>query len=233
MSRSSNLMRLQTIDSQIQKILNRIEEIEKLLSDNSALLDSEKQVSKIESHLAESQKILRQTEKNVKEQQLKIEKTNVALYGGKIQNPKELQDLQNEAASLRRYLNVLEDRQIEAMISLEDAESQHRLAINNYEEIKVHQQRQNEKLSEELAHQIIDLKRLNVEREVVIQTIDINDLEIYEKLRNNRRGLAIASIVDLTCSACGTTLTPAIRQSSQSPAQIVQCPSCRRILYPG
>jgi uncharacterized protein len=226
-------MRLQTIDSQIQKILNRIEEIERLLSDNSALLDSEKQVSKIESHLAESQKILRQTEENVKEQQLKIEKTDVALYGGKIQNPKELQDLQNEAASLRRYLNVLEDKQIEAMISLEDAESQHRLVINNYKEIKVHQQLQNEKLSEELAHQIIDLKRLNVEREVVIQTIDIDDLEIYEKLRNNRRGLAIAAIVDLTCSACGTTLTPAIRQSAQSPAQIVQCPSCRRILYPG
>jgi len=232
MSRSANLMRLQTIDNQINHILNRINSIEKDLNDKSELKQSESQLLKSEKHLADNKKILRQAESNVKDQQLKIELTDNALYGGKIRNPKELQDLQNESAALRRYLIVLEDRQIEAMISVEEAESEHQEADQNLERIKAIRHFQNEKLQNELSQLNFDLKRLDIEREVVIHTIDKPDLELYETLRDNRRGIAIAQVVDETCGACGTTLTPAIRQSAQSPSQIIQCPSCRRILYP-
>jgi predicted nucleic acid-binding Zn-ribbon protein len=231
MSRSANLMRLQAIDSQINNKLNRVAEIEKLLSNKDELIEIEKLVLAAEKHIADIRKQLLQAENNVRDQQLKIELTDNALYGGKVRNPKELQDLQNEAAALRRYLSVLEDRQIDAMITLEEAETQHQSAIINYERIKTKYHHQNETLSIEHLHLNDDLIRLNVEREVVLQTIDKQDLELYEKLRENRRGIAIASIIEQTCGACGTTLTPAVRQSAQSPVQIVQCPSCRRILY--
>lgn len=233
MSRSANLMRLQTIDSQITNTHNRIDEIEKALREKNELIKSETAVIEAEKRLADSKKLLNQTEKNVRDQQLKIEQTDSALYGGKIRNPKELQDLHNEAAALRRYLSVLEDRQIEAMISLEDAENKHQSVKSKNEIIKNKLHAKNVILSKEYSQINIDLNRLKLERDVVIHTLERNDLEEYEKLRKNRRGIAVTPIVDTTCGACGTTLTPAIRQSAQSPTQIVQCPSCRRILYPG
>lgn len=233
MSRSANLMRLQNIDSQIQHIQDRIDEIQKALYDTSELKDSEKLVVDADTYLHNCQEILRKNENNVRDQRIKIEQTDNSLYGGKIRNPKELQDLQNEAAALRRYLSVLEDRQLDSMISLEEAETRYQMAKDNYEKIKTKKVQQSEKLSGEMSQLNMDLKRLDVERNVVTQTIDVNDLEIYEKLRNSRRGLAVTTIVDHTCVACGTTLTPAIRQSAQSPTLIVQCPSCRRILYLG
>jgi hypothetical protein len=233
MSRSANLMRLQTIDTRIQIILNRIEEIENILNDDKELIQSENQMKDSENLLVESQKALHQSEFDVKDQQLKIEQTENSLYGGKIRNPKELQDLQHEAAALKRYLTVLEDRQIESMISLEEAETNHKLASIKFEEIQTNKNQQNNNLTFERSRLDLDLKHLYTEREVAIQTINGDDLDLYEKLRTNRRGLAVSKIIDHTCSACGSSLSPAVRQSAQSPTQIIQCPSCRRILYLG
>lgn len=232
MSRSANFMRLQTIDSKIQTFLNRIEEIQKIINDNAELMLSEIQMKDAETRLNENQKALRLSEYNVKGQQIKIEQTENSLYGGKIRNPKELQDLQNEAAALKRYLGVLEDRQIEAMISLEEAEAHYKIAVKKFEEIRLQKDTQLDNLSMEQEQLELNLKRLQTERDVVIQTINLSDLDIYEKLRSQKRGLAVSKIIDHTCSACGSTLSPAIRQSAQSPTQIIQCPSCRRILYP-
>jgi predicted nucleic acid-binding Zn-ribbon protein len=144
-----------------------------------------------------------------------------------------LQDLQKEVGALKRYLLVLEDRQIESMISVEEAETNYKVAKEKYEELNTKKLQQTTTLSAERSHLDLELKRLSTEREVVVQTINVDDLDIYEKLRSNRRGLAVSKIVDHSCGSCGTTLSPAIRQSAQSPTQIVQCPSCRRILYSG
>lgn len=233
MSRSAMLFRLQNIDSQIHNINNRIVEIEKLLKDKKILNNAENQVLITKEKLADNQKTLRAAENNVKDQQYKIENTDKDLYSGKIQNPKELQDLQNESAALRRYLEVLEDRQLEAMIAVEEAEINYQEAQENYVKTKSNKQDQHISLSNELSNLNDDLERLHVERNAVIQTVNKDDLDIYENLLSSRRGLAVVAIIDRTCGACGTTLPPAMIQSAQSPSQIVQCHSCKRIIYPG
>lgn len=233
MSRSATLYRLQDIDSQIQYIHSRIVEIDNQLSDKKKLFDAEDKVLKVHDQLSENQKILRTTENKVKDQQLKIESTDKDLYSGKIRNPKELEDLQNESAALRRYLEILEDRQLEAMIALEETEINYQAAEEELEKIKDNIQELRFTLSNELTNLNNDLERLQVEREAVIQTVGKEDQVIYDNLINSRRGLAVVAIIDQTCGACGTTLTPATIQSAQSPSQIVQCQSCRRILYPG
>ena len=45
------------------------------------------------------------------------------LYSGTVTNTKELQDLQDEGVALKRRIVALEDRQLEAMIAQEDAET--------------------------------------------------------------------------------------------------------------
>jgi predicted nucleic acid-binding Zn-ribbon protein len=58
-------------------------------------------------------------------------------------------------------------------------------------------------------------------------------LEMYENLRQQKRGVAIAEISDNACAACGTTLTAALQQSARSATTLTHCPSCGRILYAG
>ena len=233
MSRSANLHRLQNIDSQIQKNNARIDQINIILIDTKKLDQAEDRVMTIEGKLSEIQKKLRLAENKVNDQQVKIAETDKALYGGVVRNPKELQDLQKETAALRRYLEVLEDRQLEAMIALEEAETNKQSAIKLFVELKDKTKEYHTKLSKELSILMDAISRLHIERMAVIQTIDKEDLARYETLLSNRRGLAVSKIIDNTCGACGSTLTPAMIQAAQSPNQIVQCHSCYRIIYPG
>ena len=76
-----------------------------------------------------------------------------------------------------------------------------------------------------------DLERLDAERSAALSPLDPSLLTVYDGLRQQKRGLAIAAVSDGACAACGTTLTPAQLQSARSTAQLNNCPTCGRILY--
>ena len=76
-----------------------------------------------------------------------------------------------------------------------------------------------------------DLERLNSERQAVITDIANQALGAYEQLRKQKRGLAITTIADDSCEACGTTLTPSQQQNARSTSQLFHCPTCGRILF--
>ena len=73
--------------------------------------------------------------------------------------------------------------------------------------------------------------RILQEREVALPAVQADHLELYNKLRKSKRGVAVAAIIDGGCSACGATLTPALQQKVRSVAQMAYCSSCQRILY--
>ena len=119
MSRKSDLYDLQLIDSNLDLNHNRLNKIEVLLNDNDELKQAETDVQMCNQELEKAEEELSSEELLVKEQRIKIKKTEGNLYGGKINNPKELQDLQVEGQALKRYLVVLEDRQLECMIAVD------------------------------------------------------------------------------------------------------------------
>jgi predicted nucleic acid-binding Zn-ribbon protein len=233
MSRSFSLFRLQQIDSQIDRNRARLHEIEVALGENEALIQAQESVRKAAESLENERKSLRQAEENVRAQRVKIEQTESTLYGGKVRNPKELQDMQNEVAALKRYMGVLEDRQLEAMISVEDAEVAYASAASGLEEVTSQLAEKNSSLVSEREVLIKEVGRMESERSASSSSISPEDLAIYEKLRSQRRGVAVAKVTDQTCSACGSTLNASLLHAARSPSQIARCDVCGRILYGG
>jgi predicted nucleic acid-binding Zn-ribbon protein len=233
MSSSSQLFRLQQIDTQIDQTLARLDEIEKLLNDRSLIDQVEASSKKADVSLHEETQKLRQAENNVRDQRIKIEQDEASLYSGKMHNPKELQDLQNEVAALKRFLSTLEDRQLEIMIAVEEAESEAKQAKSVVLKTQAQLVEHNAHLNAEKSKLLKEKERLEVERQVASDAISEEDLDLYNQLRKSRRGIAVIRVVDRTCTACGSTLTPAVVQAVNSSGQIVRCPSCSRILYPG
>ncbi len=76
-----------------------------------------------------------------------------------------------------------------------------------------------------------DVERFSSERLAVVQDLTAPALSSYEQLRKQRRGLAVTTLSDGSCAACGTTLTPSQQQSTHSTSQFFYCPGCGRILY--
>jgi predicted nucleic acid-binding Zn-ribbon protein len=232
MSQSSNLYRLQQIDSQLDLAQTRLQEIETALRENAALQRALEDHRAAEENLKGEQQTLYHAEVAVGDQRIKIEQSESMLYSGKVKNPKELQDLQNEVAALKRHLTVLEDRQLESMLTVEEAESTLKNASIVLDDTRARSSENQSRLRGEQSSLVVQVQRLEIERQAAASAIQPQDIDLYEQLRKQRRGVAITRIADKTCSACGTTLTPALIQSAHSPNQLTRCPSCSRILYP-
>src|SRR5690242_15874107 len=122
MSAALGLYRLQQVDSQIDQIQARLRAIQQTLENDLVLRAANEHFSTADGKHKDAGRALTLSETEVEKQQIKIQQTEASLYGGKVHNPKELQDLQKDVISLKHHLETLEERELEAMLGLEDAE---------------------------------------------------------------------------------------------------------------
>ncbi len=231
MSAALGLYRLQQVDSQIDQIQARLKTIQQTLENDVELRGARENVAAADTKYKDAERTLKQSEAEVEKQHIKIQQTEASLYGGQVHNPKELQDLQKDVASLKRHLETLEERQLEAMLAAESTEADFQTAKTNLEFTQSNLKDQNHDLTKESEALHKDLERLSSERQAVITDIAKEYLSVYEQLRKQKRGIAITTISDSSCEACGTTLTPSQQQNAHSTSQLFHCPTCGRILY--
>lgn len=231
MSQSLQLFNLQKIDTNLDNARERLEEIEITLNDDALLTKTQEKIVSAESNFQTARKALKLAEDQVRAQQMKIENNQKTLYSGSITNPKELEDLQNESEALKRYLIVLEDKQLEKMVSFDEAEAKYNSAQAKLNQVKEQVAEENSELTNEKKSLLERVEKLENEREHVVSTIDHENLSTYSKLRETHRGVAVVEVSDRTCSACGVTLSASIAQAVHSPSKITYCDNCGRILY--
>lgn len=231
MSQPLQLFRLQQVDSKLDQARARIQEIEIALQQNAALIKAQQLAEKAEEILGKARMDLKRAEQDVIGQEEKIEKNQKKLYSGSISNPKELEDLHNEAGALKRYLAILEDRQLEKMIAVEEANSNNTSALEHLSKMQEQVAQKNIKLVSEQKTLLELLDKMENDRILLISAVSSENQQIYHRLRESGNGLAVAEVQDKTCSACGATLTAAQAQAARSPSSITHCDSCGRILY--
>ncbi|HCU56731.1 MAG TPA: hypothetical protein DF984_00625, partial [Anaerolineaceae bacterium] len=201
------------------------------LSDDRRVKAAQKKLDLAKTNSQTRQAALKQIENSVEDQRLKRKLNQASLFGGKVKNPKVLQDLQMESEALARYISKLEDEQLEAMIASEAANEALNEAEKAFQQAKATTIEENASLLGEKTKLEDTLERLLREKEAVLQPIPPASLKMYENLRKTKRGTAIAAISDGGCSSCGQNLTPADLQSIRAANEIVFCPSCGRILF--
>ena len=231
MSAALGLYRLQQVDSQIDHIQARLKVIQQTLENDAELRAATEQLAASENKYKDAERSLKESEAEAEKQSIKIEQTESSLYGGRVHNPKELQDLQKDVASLKRHLSTLEERELEAMLVAETTEKDLQNAKSILERLQSNLGDQHRDLARERISLHKDLERLNSERQAVMSDIAQRTMATYNQLRQQRRGLAVTTLSDGSCAACGTTLTPSQLQNARSTSQLFYCPSCGRILY--
>jgi predicted nucleic acid-binding Zn-ribbon protein len=231
MSQTLSLYRLQQADNQIDRAQARLQTIQITLDDYAELHLANERADSTNVICQSAEQALKQAEADAQSQRIKIEQTESSLYGGKGHSPKELLDLQNDVAALKRHLVTLEDIQLDAIQASEESISARQVAQANLLAAQDHSTEQNRDLTEEQNTLRKELEKLFAERAAVAGSIPPDALGLYDKLRQQRRGVAVAVISDNSCSACGSGLSAAVMQSSRASGQMALCPSCGRILY--
>ncbi len=233
MGRSKTLYQVQQLDTQIDNATKRIRDIDILLGDTKSLDDAQKDHSIKEIALLTKKKVLASAEVVVGDHSLKIDQNQKKLYSGSVTNPKELEDIQLESESLKRHLSVLEERQLEAMLEMEEAQNEFDLTSSIMASIRSKIESDSSALNSEkvdLKHSIVELTN---HKETFISSNDIPDLPTYQSIRKSSGGIAVTLMISDSCSSCGANIPSAIAQEARSPVKLAFCPTCRRVLHPG
>ncbi len=233
MNQTFKLFRLQQVDSQLDKLKERLAEIEHLLSDDNVVREAKEAMAAAQSAVEAARRELQYSEEEAKAQQQKLKENQDSLYGGKVRNPKELQDLQLEADVLSRHLHDTEDKELGLMEALEERQAALQKAQENLEAVLAQRAVELRTLGSEQGELKTEEERLSTERETAVSGIADDALKLYEELRKSKKGLAIAKVTNKTCSACGAELSASLAEAARSPNALARCDSCKRILYSG
>ncbi|PKO00712.1 MAG: hypothetical protein CVU42_02475 [Chloroflexi bacterium HGW-Chloroflexi-4] len=230
---SFHLFQLQKIDTRIDTLIKRLNEIDRMRNDNSTRLEIDNELMQATNSHAQQKKNYDAIEEKVHAKKLKIEQSESSLYGGLVKNPKELQDLQTEIKLLKQSVSSLEDEQLDQLVEMEATEVEVDTIQLKLKEFDAKLAIEFSAFFSEEAEKNIEKEKLLQERKAVLDQVNPEFLTIYQTLRKSKNGIAVAAIDDGSCQVCGSTLTPSDCQMAKSPSQMASCSSCGRILYAG
>jgi len=154
-----------------------------------------------------------------------------ALYSGRVKNPKELAGLQQEEKGLGTQRDRLEERVLDIMEQAELVTADLANINSELETLEGEWQSQQQKLSAEIERLKKLISELKGKQQLVLAGIDSKMADYYYQLKK-QKGWAVARVEQGTCRGCRISLSTAELQRARG-EQLVECNSCRRILYLG
>jgi len=223
------LYQLQETDLSLAAVQRRLAEIEAALGETEELRAARQAVQSTEAELQRWQVTLRDRELEVKGLSSKIEATENRLYSGRVRNPKELKNLEDELHSLRRRREAIEDALLEAMLEVERLQSTRTAQEEALARIHAEWQAAQEALRAEQAKLQARLSRLQARRERQATAAGAN-LQLYEDLWRRKAGRPVALLKDGACQTCGMVLPTSEVQRVRYSQELCFCSSCGRVL---
>jgi hypothetical protein len=170
----------------------------------------------LEKQIAENKTYLERAERNLKH----------------AQNQKEYETSMRETDALQKQIAALETQALEKMSGVEEIEKS---LEERAEEINSLESNRDTALSDfdaEIARTREELDEELKKRHEVFVTLPTNLATVYNRLsQRSRDGIAVAEVVNGSCSACFMKLRPQMQLEVKKGDQIITCESCTRILY--
>jgi predicted nucleic acid-binding Zn-ribbon protein len=229
MSVTKQLYELQEIDIEIEHTHQTIEHNTAQLGRREALDDAQNSLEIEQKNLKELNHQRREAEAELDDVVSKIKTAEDQLYGGRINNPKELSSLQHEVNTLKAINDQLETKALEIIESVEDKEKTIAAATADYQKLEAEWQQQQKQLNDDIAELNKSLGKLTEKRNNLVAQIETSAVTLYEKVRKQKKQ-AVAKVEQGICRACRISLSASILQKARS-GQPVQCGTCGRILY--
>lgn len=229
------LLDLQALDSRIdllahkKRTLPENEEIDRLGSRLARLRDLVVAGETEESDAARDQT---KAEQDVDQVRKRAERDQQRLDSGHVTSPKDLENLQREVASLAKRQGDLEEVVLEVMERREDIQGRLAKLVAERDEAQAARDAAESRRAAAEAEIDTEVSATTKQRAVIAAAIPADLMKLYERIREQSHGVAVAPLFQRRCEGCrlelGITDLGAIRAAA--PDAIVRCENCRRIL---
>lgn len=199
-----------SLEQEFEQHAFSIREVQKRRDDlHAERADSEKQIAEIKTYLERADRNLKHA-----------------------QNQKEYETAMREIDSFQKQIGTLETKVVELMTSVEEVEKE---LESRAEEINSLDGKRNAALKEfdvQVNADQAELATENKKRDAVFVTLPAQLASVYNRLaQRSRDGIAVAEVVNGSCSACNMSLRPQMNVEVKKSDKIMTCESCSRILY--
>jgi predicted nucleic acid-binding Zn-ribbon protein len=227
------LLELQELDTAIDRLearKRRLEEGKEIAEARAAMEDAEGRLGELRLGVDAVVREQQRLEREIDSMTRKAEVDEKRLYDGSIANVKEMEALQHEITSLKERRSRSEDDLLEQMVRRDDLESRAGEASTVVQQARV-------RLEAVGGEAVVELERIEAElaekraaREKLVPEFDDELLELYEELRRQKRGVAVAALVDGVCQACHEKLSAMELDRLKRTEGVKRCEYCRRIV---
>jgi predicted nucleic acid-binding Zn-ribbon protein len=222
---------LQELDWEIAANETALAEARAELADNSAVVSARSRLEQLESALAEKTPMRQRSERKVRELEEKLQAVDKRLYSGSVTNPKQFTAAEEERAFLQEQCSEEENTLLELMVEVDDLSSSIEQKKKDLEQIETQRSQDETRLLKDQGRLVAELTHQGEVRAGIIPTIPPRALSVYESLLKSRGGTAVAKVERGMCQGCRIALPTLELQRARTSKDIVQCNSCRRILY--
>lgn len=226
----TNLIRIQEIDSIVQKFEEEIAGLEGKLGESAKENEERKTVMEdAKKHADDLKREIRNNESKLRLIESDIKKLTDKVYTVKSQ--KELESLNHELKFKREEKGSVEDRILTSMDEIESSEINQKKREEEFakkaEEFNI--------IEKELNSQIDDKKRIleeiNKEKESILGRIPNELCNTYKKTKQSKKGVGVCPVIDGSCSGCHIRIPPQTINEIRKMEVVVRCEACSRILF--
>ncbi|HSW35301.1 MAG TPA: hypothetical protein VLH18_01720 [Candidatus Limnocylindrales bacterium] len=224
---------LQQIDLSIRELVAKIEEAPLL----SGVQETADCLEKLKSELIEVEKRLKEDRKVMKNLEMDVQKLvedrkilKDSLYGGKISNIKELEQMHRKMELLTERKDALEDKIMTFLELIEEQEAFQREHLEKIDQCTTEYRDMEKRLSAALQTYVEEKDSLEQEREIQAGKIEAKYMDKYLTLAQKYRGQGMASVVNDICGVCRVFISSALRGRLYNPDALVYCENCGRLL---
>src|SRR5215472_4001934 len=224
------VIRLQELDNRLAELAREIAALPKHVADiEKKLVSHERKLDADRAALVANQKERKKCEGDIQTQEQKISKLKDQMTGAKTNE--QYRAFQNEIEFCQKEIRRAEDRILELMTESEPLDKNVKAAEGALKAEKTEVEAEKAQARERTAADQKTAQELQAERAEIVKQITPSLYQRYERVRPNRKGVAVAEVIDGRCMACQMALRPQYFQDLKRGDSILSCESCHRILY--
>jgi predicted nucleic acid-binding Zn-ribbon protein len=225
------VIRLQDLDNRLGELAREIAALPKHVAEiEKKLVSHQRKLEADRAALAANQKERSKCDLDIQTQNQKISKLKDQMIGSKITN-EQYRAFQNEIEYCQKEIRKAEDRILELMTESEPLDRNVKAAEGALKTEKAQVDAEKNVAQERTAADKKAAADLQAERAEIIKSVSSSLYQRYERVRQNRKGVAVAEVVDGRCTACQIVLRLQYFQDLKRGESILSCESCQRILY--
>ena len=225
-----HLIRLQQLENSAADARAQIDELPgRLEALNGRIATCEQTVSSATKHL-ENHRAERQTlENELAQVQTRLSRFKEQVMA--VKTNKEYQAMQVEIGGGEAEIRRLEGRVLEKMLEADELAEEVRKSEQQLSDERAATDAERDTLEQGRQELEEQLRRLGDERRQLAGDVAPQAMSLFETVARQRHGLAVVEARDGFCSSCQVRLRPQLFNDVRLNESLIQCESCRRILY--